>query len=258
MFIMLICYFIILIYLLISFDSSFDLFFIQNNRTMGWMIAVHAGAGYHSHVNAAKYRRALKMSCEAAERVLVSGGSATDAVVAATSSLENDTLVNAGTGSNLTHDGHVECDASIMSGGGEFGAVGAVQGIRNPISVARRLLEEQKKGLLSLGRIPPMFLVGEGAREWALAHGEEVAESESELLEYNVTEGARRQWSGYRKMLKTHDARVASKVTAAGSAGFKSWLNGDTQEGSRDTEQLRILHPAPSYYMLCAPLTSTR
>ena len=66
--------------------------------------------------------------------------------------------MNAGLGSNLTINGSVECDASIMAGDGMFGAAGAVQGVRNPISLASELLRQQRRGL-PLGRIPPMCVV---------------------------------------------------------------------------------------------------
>ncbi|XP_012866392.1 PREDICTED: threonine aspartase 1 isoform X2 [Dipodomys ordii] len=75
-------------------------------------------------------------------------------------------------GSNLNLLGEIECDASIMDGKSlNFGAVGALSGIKNPVSVANRLLCEGQKGKLSAGRIPPCFLVGEGAYRWAVDHG---------------------------------------------------------------------------------------
>ncbi|XP_044310220.1 threonine aspartase 1 isoform X9 [Varanus komodoensis] len=81
-------------------------------------------------------------------------------------------FTNAGMGSNLNLLGDIECDASIMDGKSlNFGAVGALSGIRNPVSVANRLLCEGQKGKLSAGRIPPCFLVGEGAFKWAVDHG---------------------------------------------------------------------------------------
>ncbi|NWI91801.1 TASP1 aspartase, partial [Pitta sordida] len=81
-------------------------------------------------------------------------------------------FTNAGLGSNLNLLGEIECDASIMDGKSlNFGAVGALSGIKNPVSVANRLLCEGQKGKLSAGRIPPCFLVGEGAFRWAVDHG---------------------------------------------------------------------------------------
>jgi len=68
--------------------------------------------------------------------------------------LKNSPLTNAGLGSNLTLDGKIECDASIMDGNG-FGSVGAVSNIKNPIMIALSLLESQIKGTLSMGRIVP-------------------------------------------------------------------------------------------------------
>ena len=71
-------------------------------------------------------------------------------------------------------------DAGIMDGNTLlFGAVGAMPGIKNPILVAKLLVQEQQKGLLPLGRVPPGFLVGEGARDWAVRHGVESVNSES-------------------------------------------------------------------------------
>lgn len=93
-----------------------------------FFVAVHVGAGYHSPVNEKFLRSALKTACLAAASVLRSdSGDCVDAVSAAIETLENDPCTNAGRGSNLTEDGHVECDASVMVGNsGAFGAVGAV------------------------------------------------------------------------------------------------------------------------------------
>lgn len=53
--------------------------------------------------------------------------------------------------------GKVECDASLMAGkSGTFGAVGAASGLKNPIETPYQMITEAEKGLLSLGRIPPM------------------------------------------------------------------------------------------------------
>ncbi|CAN6461787.1 unnamed protein product [Victoria cruziana] len=136
-------------------------------------VAVHVGAGYLSPVNHKAYRRAMKRACLAAAAVLSQvGGSCIDAVSAAIKVLEDEPCTNAGRGSNLTVDGHVECDASIMEGdSGAFGAVGAVSGVQNAIQIAARLAKENMTGPTLLGRIPPMFLVGDGAREWAKSKG---------------------------------------------------------------------------------------
>ncbi|KAF9412381.1 taspase, threonine aspartase, 1 [Podila epigama] len=81
--------------------------------------------------------------------------------------LEDAPITNAGFGSNLNLDGKVECDASIMNGTTlGFGSVGAVTDFKNPIQVAARVLQDSDKGPLSLGRIPPIMLVGPGVTRW--------------------------------------------------------------------------------------------
>ncbi|KAG0333506.1 taspase, threonine aspartase, 1, partial [Podila humilis] len=92
---------------------------------------------------------------------------ATQVVVHMISILEDDPITNAGYGSNLNLDGVVECDASIMNGTTlGFGAIGAVSDFRNPIKVAATVLVESDLGPLSLGRIPPLLLVGPGVAHW--------------------------------------------------------------------------------------------
>src|SRR5713226_9068515 len=94
--------------------------------------------------------------------VLDNGGSALDAVVAAVVVLEDDPVFDAGFGSHLTLDGYVECDAIVMDGATLCaGSVAALQHIRNPIRLARKVLEN----------CPHMMLVGEGAERFAKAQG---------------------------------------------------------------------------------------
>lgn len=135
-------------------------------------IAVHVGAGNHSDSQRQNYQRLCKEACKNGINSITSGKSYIDAVVEATKILENSPLTNAGFGSNLTLNGIVECDASIMDGNNyNYGAIGAVCSIKNPIYLAKCLCESQKYKI-SHGRIPPSFLVGNGAREWAQQHPE--------------------------------------------------------------------------------------
>ncbi|NWY65004.1 TASP1 aspartase, partial [Erithacus rubecula] len=143
----------------------------QRGKRVGFVL-VHAGAGYHSESKAKEYKHVCKRACQKAIEKLQAGALATDAVTAALIELEDSPFTNAGLGSNLNLLGEIECDASIMDGKSlNFGAVGALSGIKNPVSVANRLLCEGQKGKLSAGRIPPCFLVGEGAFRWAVDHG---------------------------------------------------------------------------------------
>ncbi|KAL8162496.1 hypothetical protein V2J09_013985 [Rumex salicifolius] len=173
-----------------------------------FFVAVHVGAGYHSPSNEKTLRSAMKRACLAAASVLRQGsgsGGCLDAVVAAVCILEDDPCINAGRGSNLTEGGHVECDASIMDGEtGEFGAVGAVPGVQNPIQVANLLLKEQMTGSSLLGRIPPSFLVGEGARLWAQSKGIAIPKTTEESNEWLVTDRTKTQWKEYKTMLENH------------------------------------------------------
>ncbi|KAL3421533.1 Threonine aspartase 1 [Phlyctema vagabunda] len=103
-------------------------------------------------------------------RVLNAGGSAVDAVEAAIKVLEDKEITNAGFGSNLSIDGVVECDATIVDHLGRSGACGAVSRVKNPINLARIILERSNKPL-SLRRVPPNLLVGEGAVDFAYNQG---------------------------------------------------------------------------------------
>ncbi|ORZ35650.1 nucleophile aminohydrolase [Catenaria anguillulae PL171] len=137
-------------------------------------ILVHIGAGHHSPKLDAVYRSAIRRAIAAARRALQAAShsasahdasAAAQAVVAAIKSLEDDPALNAGTGSNLTWDGTIECDASIMDGvcGSRFGSVGAAGGIRNPIEAAMGVMAFASRGVLPGGRVPPMLLTGPGA-----------------------------------------------------------------------------------------------
>jgi L-asparaginase / beta-aspartyl-peptidase len=103
-------------------------------------------------------RRAL----EAGWLVLSRGGAALDAVEAAIVVLEDDPVFDAGFGSHLNLDGRVECDAIVMNGANlRAGAVAALERIRNPIRLARAVLEH----------CPHMMLVGQGAERFAKDNG---------------------------------------------------------------------------------------
>ena len=109
---------------------------------------------------------ACKSGCQralaAGWSILLKGGSALDAVEAAIVVLEDDPVFDAGFGSHLNLDGRVECDAMVMDGATlRAGSVAALQHIRNPIRLARKVLEN----------CPHMMLVGEGAERFATSQG---------------------------------------------------------------------------------------
>ncbi|KDQ57831.1 hypothetical protein JAAARDRAFT_178341 [Jaapia argillacea MUCL 33604] len=135
------------------------------------LVAVHGGAGFFAPSEEREVKRALRLACATSLRHLQSGKCAVDVATEAISVLEDQECLNAGYGSNLTLDGKVECDASIMDGEtGDFGSVGAVSGVKNPIGVARSIIEYSKVPD-PLGRLPPLTLVGEGAKAFASSSG---------------------------------------------------------------------------------------
>jgi len=119
-----------------------------------------------------------KAGCEralaAGWSILNQGGSALDAVEAAVIVLEDDPVFDAGFGSHLTLDGHAECDAIVMDGATlRAGSVAALRRIRNPIRLARQVLEN----------CPHMMLVAEGAERFALKQGLELCAPEDLIAE---------------------------------------------------------------------------
>ncbi|MCS6927224.1 MAG: isoaspartyl peptidase/L-asparaginase family protein [Candidatus Binatia bacterium] len=148
-------------------------------------LILHGGAG--ASVPAAQRplrQQGLERAFAAAWAILQHGGTALDAVVGATVAMENDPEFNAGVGSCLNQDGEVEMDASLMEGTTyRAGAVGAVRHLRNPILVARALMEEGRH----------VFLVGDGAERFARARGF-LPVSREEL----VTERQLRRWHATR------------------------------------------------------------
>ncbi|XP_059057206.1 threonine aspartase 1 [Achroia grisella] len=144
---------------------------------MNGFIAVHCGAGYHSDSLKKEYQKTCYNACRKAAETLKNGGHAVEAVEKAIIELENSPLTNAGFGSNLSWDGLVECDASLMNGQTlHFGACGAVSNVWNPITLAKHLCIKQCDNL-SLGRVPPCILTGQGAQLWAERMGIGIVEN---------------------------------------------------------------------------------
>ncbi|KAG9499118.1 hypothetical protein J7337_009931 [Fusarium musae] len=134
-------------------------------------------------------------------RFLRAGASATEAVEAALRILEDKEITNAGYGSNLSIDGVVECDATVVDHLGRSGACGAVPNIRNPISLAKLVLDMSNKPL-SLKRVAPNALVGEGARAFAEEHGLMIYPNE-----YMVSKNARDRFLRWQEDLKRAESK---------------------------------------------------
>ncbi|KAL1874668.1 hypothetical protein Plec18167_005900 [Paecilomyces lecythidis] len=134
--------------------------------------------------------------------LLKNGGSAVDAVEMAVALMEDHEITNAGYGSNLTVDGTVECDATIVDHLGRSGAVGALSQIKNPISLARKILDASTKPL-SLHRVPPNLLVGPGATDFAYDNGMHVLPPD-----FLVSDAARERWRRWRQDLQAADRQA--------------------------------------------------
>jgi beta-aspartyl-peptidase (threonine type) len=130
-------------------------------------LAIHGGAGTLPRAEMRgdqelNYRAGLGEALDAGFGVLQARGTSLDAVTRAVMVLEDNPLFNAGRGSVFTHDGHNELDAAIMDGHTlRAGAVCGVTHIRNPIDLARTVMEHSEYVMLS----------GAGAEEFALSRG---------------------------------------------------------------------------------------
>ncbi len=132
-------------------------------------IAVHGGAGSLPHgtrpQHYAPHLQGIGRAVDAGYAVLDAGGTALDAVTAAVQVLEDDPLFNAGRGAALARDGTAQLDAAVMDGKGQrAGAVACVRHVRNPVALARRVLECS----------PHVLLVAAGAEEFARSQGFEL------------------------------------------------------------------------------------
>jgi beta-aspartyl-peptidase (threonine type) len=131
-----------------------------------WALAIHGGAGTMPRDMADQRREAYHAALASALRLgadqLADGATAMDAVTEVVRILEDEPLFNAGVGAVLCSDGRHHLQAGIMDGRNRgFGAVAAVERIRNPILVARRLADDG----------PTVFLAGPGADLWAEEEG---------------------------------------------------------------------------------------
>ena len=144
----------------------------EKNELMKFCMVIHGGAGTieRSQMTAANeeaHRAGLEQALQAGYAVLQKGGSSLDAVVAAIHHLEDNPLFNAGKGAVFTHEGTNELDSSIMDGKTlNAGAVAGVKHIRNPISLARLVMEKS----------PHVMLDGAGAEAFAKRMGIELVD----------------------------------------------------------------------------------
>ena len=147
-------------------------------------LIAHGGAGNWRPGSEDDAVDAMKAAVEKGRGVLRAGGSALDAVCATVVALEDNPIFNAGTGAVLNFDGFCELDASVMvSRDACIGAVAALQRVKNPILVARKVMEETDH----------VMLTGDGAQRFARSMG--FADHDP------ITPARRADWADKRKRL---------------------------------------------------------
>jgi beta-aspartyl-peptidase (threonine type) len=144
------------------------------SQPVPWKLVIHGGAGVIERHRLSPeqdrdIRAALDRALAAGEKILAAGGDALDAVERAACALEDDPHFNAGRGSVFTYQGTNELDAAIMDGRKrDAGAVTGVTATKNPISLARAVMEHS----------PHVFLSREGADQFSREQDLEQAEPE--------------------------------------------------------------------------------
>ncbi|MGO9602863.1 MAG: isoaspartyl peptidase/L-asparaginase family protein [Candidatus Binataceae bacterium] len=198
----------------------------MGQRRISPALIAHGGAGGRGPAEERpERRRALLDAVGRGAAILRQGGSAVDAIQITVVELEDHPLFNAGTGSLLTTEGTVEMDASIMVGRAaqdvaadhrfSAGAVAVVSRVRNPIVLARAVMDET----------PHLMLAGSGAHQFARRAG--IALCRNEDL---ITERARERWRARQGNVRRRSARSAAGHGTVGAVAIDS--NGTIAAGT--------------------------
>jgi beta-aspartyl-peptidase (threonine type) len=181
-------------------------------------LIVHGGAGADPG-GRDELRSGMREAVAAGWRALAGGGSALDAVEASVRSLEDHPRFNAGRGSVLTSEGTVENDASIMEGDMlRNGAVAAVSGVRNPITLARRIMEDGRHSLFA----------GPGALDRARALGVELCDPAELITEHQRRRLAALQAGTVGAVALDRFGTIAAATSTGGTSGKLPGRVGDS------------------------------
>ena len=176
-------------------------------------IIVHGGAKTVSEDKVAANHSGCLAAVEAGWVVLRSGGSAGEAVEAAIRVLEADQTFNAGFGATLNSEGEVELDAAIMEGASlGWGGVAAVQGIRHPISAARKIMDEK-----------PRLLVARSGERFAIEHGLELCAKEDQ-----ISDEQQEEWEEGQEVLDRPNTVGCVALDASGTLAAGTSTGGTT------------------------------
>lgn len=182
-------------------------------RKSDFALVIHGGAGYiyegrYSSEEEAAYKEKLEEALRTGYEILNSGGSSLDAVEKTIHVLENSPLFNAGRGSVLTSAETVEMDAAIMDGSNlNAGAVAGIKHIKNPISLARAVMEKSKH----------VMMIGEGAETFAGEAGFTKTEND-----YFITN---------EKLEEIRRIKAEERKNKSGGLGIKNSLDNKTNAG---------------------------
>jgi len=174
----------------------------EKEKTMpSYALVIHGGAGTILPSNMTPereeaYKAALLQALAAGEAVLKDGGRAIDAVQASILVMENSELFNAGKGAVFNAEGKHELDAAVMDGKTlNSGAVSGIKRIRNPILLARAVMEKSRH----------VMLVGEGAEEFAVENGFDLVDNSYFDTEFRLKQLEKAKASGNALMLESDD-----------------------------------------------------
>jgi isoaspartyl peptidase/L-asparaginase-like protein (Ntn-hydrolase superfamily) len=188
-------------------------------------LILHGGAGARRGVDYSREAAHMRQVVEAMKARLDAGASAPDVVVEATAMLEDSGLYVAGRGASPNLAGAYELDASLMDGSTrEAGAVAALQGFRNPVRVARAVME----------RTPHVMLAGEGAALFAAEQGMEAIGDASAWFTHagqsddNHPPGGRLAHGTVGCCALDREGRLAAATSTAGVFGKAPGRVGDT------------------------------
>jgi beta-aspartyl-peptidase (threonine type) len=187
-------------------------------------LAIHGGAGtvpreLLTEDGSLPFKEGLKDALNEGHKILSKGGSALDAVTASIVNLENNILFNAGKGAVFSNSGKHELDASIMDGKNlEAGAVAAVENIKNPILLAKKVLTDS----------PHVLLCREGAKEFATIHNLEIVADD-----YFFSENRFKQFEEAKKadqIILDHGSEIEPKFGTVGAVALDQ--NGNIAAGT--------------------------
>ncbi|MEL6627467.1 MAG: isoaspartyl peptidase/L-asparaginase [Bacteroidota bacterium] len=183
-----------------------------------YVLAIHGGAGtirkdLMTKEKDAAYRASLRAALAAGEEVLKNGGEAMDAVVAAITLMEDDSLFNSGRGAVLTSEGTAELDASIMDGQSlNAGSVAGVKTIKHPILAARLVMDSSVH----------VMMAGLGADTYGEMNGLEIVDNN-----YFITGRRKQQWE---KKQEQESAAIKKKYGTVGAVALDQ--NGNLAAGT--------------------------